>query len=257
MALQEVFYPASVAVVGASSDNEKEKLGWLGRLQQFGYKGRLYPVNPRASHILGFQSYPSILDIPELVVEGYGTLFQELEDQLDASGWPQPDVVLIPGGVGGILHAGVVHYAHRPAGPRVVGVEPSSADCLTASLESPDGRPTVATGDGATTMACLNCAEVSLSSWPAIRAGVDAMIAIDDRDAEEGVRLLYRAAPGDTALEAGTSGAATTGALAALMRDARLRSLRDRLELGSSSRVLVLCTEGAINRAEFERCLSG
>jgi len=211
----------------------------------------------RGWQVISDVGYDGYLDIPELVVEGYGTLFQELEDQLDASGWPQPDVVLIPGGVGGILHAGVVHYAHRPAGPRVVGVEPSSADCLTTSLESPDGRPTVATGDGATTMACLNCAEVSLSSWPAIRAGVDAMIAIDDRDAEEGVRLLHRAAPGDTALEAGTSGAATTGALAALMRDPWLRSLRDRLELGPSSRVLVLCTEGAINRAEFERCLSG
>jgi threonine dehydratase len=61
-------------------------------------------------------------------------------------------------------------------------------------------------------MACLNCAEVSLSSWPAIRQGVDAMIAIDDHDAMEGVRLLYRAAPGDVALEAGNSGAATTGA---------------------------------------------
>jgi threonine dehydratase len=56
-----------------------------------------------------------------------------------------PDVVLIPGGVGGILHAGVAHYA-RVGAPRVVGVEPSSADCLTASLESPDGRP--GAGDG-------------------------------------------------------------------------------------------------------------
>ena len=200
--------------------------------------------------------YDGYLDIPNLVVEGYGTLFQETDEQLDSAGWKAPDLVLIPGGVGGILHAGVVHYAHRPGGPRVVGVEPSSADCLTTSLESHDGRPTQATGDGATTMACLNCADVSLSSWPAIRDGVDAMIAIDDRDAEEGVRLLHRAAAGDTALEAGTSGAATTGALAALMQDSRLEGLRKHLDLGRSSRVLVLCTEAAINRAEFERCLS-
>ena len=105
-------------------------------------------------------------------------------------------------------------------------------------------------------MACLNCAEVSLSSWPAIRRGVVAMIAIDEADAMEGVRLLYDAGPGDMSLEAGNSGAATTGALAALMRDRRLRGLRDHLALGPSSRVVVLCTEGAIDRAEFERCLS-
>jgi len=199
--------------------------------------------------------YDGYLDIPNLVVEGYSTLFQEIDEQLEAAGQPGPDVVLIPGGVGGILHAGVAHYSGR-AGVRVVGVEPSSADCLTTSLESIDGCPTFATGDGVTTMACLNCAEVSLSSWPAIRAGVDAMIAIDDGVAEEGVRLLYRATDGDTGVEAGTSGAATTGALAALMRDPQLRHLRDHLTVGVSSRVLVLCTEGAINRAEFERCIS-
>jgi hypothetical protein len=72
----------------------------------------------------------------------------------------------------------------------------------------------------------------------------------------EGVRLLYRAAPGDTALEAGNSGAATTGPVAALMRDPRLDELRRYLQLGSKSRVLVLCTEGAINRAEFARCIA-
>ena len=211
----------------------------------------------RGWQVISDVGYDGYLDIPNLVVEGYSTLFQEIDEQLAAAGWPEPDVVLIPGGVGGILHAGVEHYAHRPGGPRVIGVEPSQADCLTTSLESPDGQPTLAAGDGATTMACLNCAEVSLSSWPAIRAGVDAMIAIDDHQAEEGVRLLYHAAPGDAGLEAGTSGAASTGALAALMNDMRLRALRDELNLGPSSRLLVLCTEGAINRAEFERCIAG
>ena len=211
----------------------------------------------RGWQVISDVGYDGYLDIPNLVVEGYGTLFQEIDEQLDAAGWPPPDLVLIPGGVGGILHAGVAHYAYRAGGPRVVGVEPSSADCLTTSLESPDGRPTAATGDGTTTMACLNCAEVSLSSWPAIRNWVDAMIAIDDQWAEEGVRLLFRAAPGETALEAGPSGAATTGALAALMSDPRVRGLQDQLRLGSSSRVVVLCTESAINRTEFERCVSG
>ena len=166
-------------------------------------------VTPRAGR-RGGRSSPmwattATSTFPSSWCEGYSTLFQEVDEQLDAAGWPAPDLVLIPGGVGGILHAGVVHYAGR-SGVRVVGVEPSSADCLTTSLESIDGRPTVATGDGVTTMACLNCAEVSLSSWPAIRTGVDAMVAIDDSVAAEGVRLLYRSAPGDTALEAGPSG---------------------------------------------------
>ena len=66
--LGKVFYPESIAVIGASADEQAERLeGWCGRLQHFGYKGRLYPVNPRASHILGLQAYASILDVPEPV----------------------------------------------------------------------------------------------------------------------------------------------------------------------------------------------
>lgn len=203
---------------------------------------------------VGYEGY---LDIPNLVVEGYSTLFQEIDEQLASAGWPAPGLVLIPGGVGGILHAGVAHYATLAGRPMVVGVEPVEADCLTTSLESSDGAPTLATGNGSTTMACLNCAEVSLSSWPAIRGGVDALMAIDDNDAAEGVRLLYRAVTGEDALEAGTSGAASTGALAALMRNGALRELKEYLNLGPWSRVLVICTETAINRAEFERCIAG
>ncbi|MBI2832774.1 MAG: CoA-binding protein [Chloroflexi bacterium] len=66
-ALDVVFYPKSVAVIGASSDNEKEKLWWVGRLQTFGYKGKIFPINPRAAEILGFRAYPSVKAVPEEV----------------------------------------------------------------------------------------------------------------------------------------------------------------------------------------------
>ena len=65
MSLKEIFYPRSIAVIGASSDERKEQAGWIGRLQAFGYRGKLYPINPRASQILGCQAYPSIKNTPE------------------------------------------------------------------------------------------------------------------------------------------------------------------------------------------------
>jgi acyl-CoA synthetase (NDP forming) len=59
-----VFHPRSVAVVGASSDPEKERSsGWVGRLVQFGYKGKIYPINPKAREILGLRAYASVRDI--------------------------------------------------------------------------------------------------------------------------------------------------------------------------------------------------
>lgn len=66
--LNRLFYPQSVAVVGASPKSGK---GWssgnayiAGFLKQ-GYRGRIYPVHPSAESILGFKSYRSIRDIPD------------------------------------------------------------------------------------------------------------------------------------------------------------------------------------------------
>ncbi|NIS69423.1 MAG: hypothetical protein GTO12_10875 [Proteobacteria bacterium] len=61
--LEDIFYPESIAIIGASSDEQKEQSGWTGTLLNFGFKGRLYPVNPKASKILGLQAYPSLKDI--------------------------------------------------------------------------------------------------------------------------------------------------------------------------------------------------
>ncbi len=60
-----VLNPRSVAVVGASSDSQKELSGgWVGRLTQFGSKGKIYPINPTAPNILGIKAYPSITNVP-------------------------------------------------------------------------------------------------------------------------------------------------------------------------------------------------
>ncbi len=59
------FNPQSVAVIGASSDENAEKKGWVGRLIEFGYKGKIYPINLKAPTILGFKAYPSVKDVPE------------------------------------------------------------------------------------------------------------------------------------------------------------------------------------------------
>lgn len=62
---RHIFNPGSVAVIGAWSDREKEySAGWVGKLTRFGYRGKIFPVNPRADSILGLKSYPSMGSIP-------------------------------------------------------------------------------------------------------------------------------------------------------------------------------------------------
>ncbi len=65
--LNFAFDPRSIAVIGASSDDNTEKKSWVGRLMEFGYKGKIYPINPKAPMILGLKAYASVKDIAEPV----------------------------------------------------------------------------------------------------------------------------------------------------------------------------------------------
>jgi predicted CoA-binding protein len=55
----------TIAIVGASSNPDKESHGIMQKLQKAGYK--VIPVNPRETEILGERSYPSLVDVPERI----------------------------------------------------------------------------------------------------------------------------------------------------------------------------------------------
>jgi acetyltransferase len=65
--MDAILNPASVAVIGASSEPGKRGYRALTILLEDGYQGRVYPVNPRESEILGMPCHGSILDITEPV----------------------------------------------------------------------------------------------------------------------------------------------------------------------------------------------
>ncbi len=53
----------TIAIVGASSNPDKESYGIMKKLLSVGY--HVIPVNPKETEILGQQSYPSLIDVPE------------------------------------------------------------------------------------------------------------------------------------------------------------------------------------------------
>ncbi|MBI2857634.1 MAG: CoA-binding protein, partial [Chloroflexi bacterium] len=59
-----IFYPRSIAVVGASRDVTKYSHGWLKALSSNRYRGHIYAVNPRETQIGDFPVYSSVRDIP-------------------------------------------------------------------------------------------------------------------------------------------------------------------------------------------------
>lgn len=65
--LEALFKPGSIAVVGASRQPGKIGYEILRNIKEYGYNGRIYPVNPQAKEILGFRVYPSISSIPDSI----------------------------------------------------------------------------------------------------------------------------------------------------------------------------------------------
>ncbi|HEY32331.1 MAG TPA: hypothetical protein G4O10_04430 [Dehalococcoidia bacterium] len=64
--LEEILHPRAIAVVGAS-DSGGRGSGFLEPLIELGYKGHLYPVNPKYKEVMGIKAYASVKDIPGAV----------------------------------------------------------------------------------------------------------------------------------------------------------------------------------------------
>ncbi len=63
--LDELFKPKSIAIIGASETPGKVGRVVLDNLIASGFKGDIYPVNPKAEVILDLQAYPGVKDIPQ------------------------------------------------------------------------------------------------------------------------------------------------------------------------------------------------
>jgi len=64
--IQKLLSPASVAVIGASSDPKKTAGRPVAYLQKNGYAGHIYPVNPKLAEINGIKCFSSIASLPHV-----------------------------------------------------------------------------------------------------------------------------------------------------------------------------------------------
>lgn len=83
--LEAAFTPRSVAVLGASTRDRGRANGFIWGMQEMGYPGRIYPVNPHADEIMGYKCYPSLAAVPEvpdlvIMAVGAGRAEQALEE---------------------------------------------------------------------------------------------------------------------------------------------------------------------------------
>jgi acyl-CoA synthetase (NDP forming) len=77
--LRKLFYPDSVAIVGASPEVRGGRFPFFQALLKSGYPGRLYPVNPNYAEISGHSAFPSLMKIPGTVDLAIITLRAQME----------------------------------------------------------------------------------------------------------------------------------------------------------------------------------
>jgi len=65
--IKNFFYPSSLCVIGASTKPESIGYELLKSIRDYGYKGELFAVNPKANEILGIKCFRDVNDLPSKI----------------------------------------------------------------------------------------------------------------------------------------------------------------------------------------------
>ncbi|KAI1764942.1 acetylornithine deacetylase [Hypoxylon sp. FL1150] len=173
-----------------------------------------------------FENYE---EIPKWIIDGYDTMLSEIDHDLQGI---NPDLVILPVGVGSLAHSVVSHYKSKENPPAILAVEPDTAACLWKSLRRGEVQAEQTTY---TIMSGLDCGTISSISWPVLQSGVDASLTISDYEAHLASVYLTNEAN----VSSGPCGAASLAALRRLND-----SDKTKLGLKHDSVVVLLSTEG-------------
>ncbi len=172
MKLDAFFKPDSIAVIGASREPEKVGNRVFRNLIDSGFKGGLYPINPKADEILGFKCYKSIAEAPDridlAVIAVPAKLVPMVAEECGAKG--VKGIIIISAGFSETGREGTAlerellaicrRYNMRMQGPNCLGIvnTQSSMNASFASASPSPGNIAFVSQSGALGSVILNCA---------------------------------------------------------------------------------------------------
>lgn len=240
--------------------NNIRALGAEAEITKFNYDGAVrlaYAMSRKHGWVLVQDTaWSGYEEIPTWIMQGYTTMAQEIAAQLNGI---TPTHLFLQAGVGSMAGAVLGYFAALWQNnlPVTVICEPDKAACLYKTAAVNDGTLHKITGRMNSMMAGLCCGEPCTVSWDIINNFANAFIACSDDYAASGMRLLGMPQSSDARIVSGESGAVTAGVLAALMQGPDLTQLRNELGLDENSRVLLISTEGATDKVNYLKVLSG
>jgi acetyl-CoA synthetase (ADP-forming) len=165
--LKSMLEPRSIAVIGASRTPGKIGYVILKNIIGYGYKGKIYPINPNAEEIMGLKAYPSVLNVPgEVDVAVIAIPAQEVPRAMEECGKKGVKVaVVITSGfseVGNVeLEEKIIkiarEYGVRILGPNIFGYTytPSNINATFGPLEVEKGNIALISQSGALGIALM------------------------------------------------------------------------------------------------------
>lgn len=129
-------------------------------------------------------SWPGYTHAPQLVMEGYTVMAEEMRATFEASGdWPTQ--VYLQAGVGGL--AAAIAYMIRlnwAEQPEIIIVEPKAASCIAQSVAA--GKLVTVSG-AVSDMGRLDCKDASMLAFEVLRDAADRFVTISEEQAYSAV----------------------------------------------------------------------
>ena len=189
--------------------------------------------------------------IPGLIMQGYTTMAYEAVEQL---GDTVPSHVFLQAGVGSMaaaVAAFIVNY-YGEKRPKIIIVEPHTADCHYLTVAADDGEIHSISGGMDSMMAGLCCGEPCPIAWEILSDYGDAFASIPDSASAEAMRRLAHPIGTDPLTVSGESGAAGIGLALALL-DEENAELKKLLGIDESSVILCFSTEGDTDKENYKK----
>ena len=185
-------------------------------------------------------------EIPSWIMQGYGTMVMEANQQLKEAGIDRPTHVFVQAGVGSLAGAVVGYFAHKykENPPVMVVCEASAADCLYRSAMKESGDLVNVGGDLQTIMAGLACGEANTIGWDILRNHVSVFASCPDWMSAKATRIYANPLGNDPHIVSGESGSVPLGLCFTALHDEDAKDLKEALKLDENSNILVISTEG-------------
>jgi len=239
--------------------NNIRKEGAIAEITEFNYDDTIRMTAAEAkkaerSVIVQDTSWEGYEEIPTWIMQGYGVMALEADEQLNSLGY-RPTHVFVQAGVGAMAGSAQGYFANKYPDnpPKVAVVEANAADCFFRSAIAADGKPRIVGGDMNTIMAGLACGEPYITAWELFKDNAACFVSCPDWVTELGMRMLAAPLQGDPQVVSGESGAVTTGFLTALTVKEELKELKEALSINEESRIIVFSTEGNTDPGHYRQ----